>query len=217
MFLVASAFVDHAGTDQTLLKGRSPESSANAGARENAFRHAGALLAHCCPPSSPRRRRLLAPSVTFTRTSGVSFARVGDRQELRTMRVTVLVFSAFVLCYAICRGPRSMKWCPGRIRSPWSAAVPLYSVCTGSVQPLRARFFQLCWGSWRGCCFWSRRRAPDFPAQLADCLASLVGMVVGSVGPQAIRNSHGSHHKLAGTRLVRRLFSGVSQRAALSN
>ncbi len=37
-----------------------------------------------------------------------------------------------------------------------------------------------------------------FPAQLAGVLASLAGMLIGSLGPQAIRNQHGSHHKLAG-------------------
>jgi len=38
-----------------------------------------------------------------------------------------------------------------------------------------------------------------FPAQLAGLIASLAGMLVGSLGPQAIRNVHASHHKLAGT------------------
>jgi SSS family solute:Na+ symporter len=37
-----------------------------------------------------------------------------------------------------------------------------------------------------------------FPAQLAGILAAFAGMVLGSLAPQAIRNSHGSHHKLAG-------------------
>ena len=38
----------------------------------------------------------------------------------------------------------------------------------------------------------------EFPAQLAGVLASLAGMVLGSLGPQAIRNANGSHHKLVG-------------------
>ena len=38
-----------------------------------------------------------------------------------------------------------------------------------------------------------------FPAQLAGLLAAFVGMLVGSLGPQAIRNAHASHHRLAGT------------------
>jgi SSS family solute:Na+ symporter len=33
---------------------------------------------------------------------------------------------------------------------------------------------------------------------LAGVLASLSGMLIGSWGPQAIRNQHASHHKLAG-------------------
>ena len=38
----------------------------------------------------------------------------------------------------------------------------------------------------------------EFPAQLAGVLASLTGMLVGSLGPQAIRNTHSGHHKLVG-------------------
>ena len=37
-----------------------------------------------------------------------------------------------------------------------------------------------------------------FPAQLAGVLAGLAGMLIGSLGPQAIRNSHAAHHKLPG-------------------
>jgi hypothetical protein len=39
----------------------------------------------------------------------------------------------------------------------------------------------------------------EFPAQLAGLLASLLGMVVGSLAPQFIHNTHASHHKLSGT------------------
>jgi hypothetical protein len=38
----------------------------------------------------------------------------------------------------------------------------------------------------------------EFPAQLAGILAALVGMLVGSLGPQALKNTHSSHHKLPG-------------------
>jgi hypothetical protein len=37
----------------------------------------------------------------------------------------------------------------------------------------------------------------EFPAQLAGVLASLIGMVLGSLAPQVVRNTHSSHHKLA--------------------
>jgi len=37
-----------------------------------------------------------------------------------------------------------------------------------------------------------------FPAQLAGVLGSLAGMLIGSLGPQAIRNQRGAHHRLVG-------------------
>jgi len=41
----------------------------------------------------------------------------------------------------------------------------------------------------------------EFPAQLAGVLASLVGMLIGSLGPQSFQNKHGAHHALMGSRL----------------
>ena len=59
----------------------------------------GALLSAI---KSTASATLLAPSVTFTENIWRQFRpRVSDRQELRTMRITVLVFSCFVLAYAI--------------------------------------------------------------------------------------------------------------------
>ena len=37
-----------------------------------------------------------------------------------------------------------------------------------------------------------------FPAQLAGFVMAGVGMVVGSIGPQAIANRHGTHHHIVG-------------------
>ena len=37
-----------------------------------------------------------------------------------------------------------------------------------------------------------------FPAQLAGLLMGVVGMLVGSLGPQAVSNKHGSHHRVVG-------------------
>lgn len=37
-----------------------------------------------------------------------------------------------------------------------------------------------------------------FPAQLTGLLAALVGMLAGSLGPQAIGNSHAGHHRMVG-------------------
>jgi hypothetical protein len=38
----------------------------------------------------------------------------------------------------------------------------------------------------------------EFPGQLAGILASLVGMLAGSLGHQAIENTQAAHHKLSG-------------------
>jgi Na+/proline symporter len=37
-----------------------------------------------------------------------------------------------------------------------------------------------------------------FPAQLAGVLAAVVGMLVGSLGPQAIASKHATHHRYVG-------------------
>ena len=37
----------------------------------------------------------------------------------------------------------------------------------------------------------------QFPAQLAGVLAATLGMLVGSLTPQTIENSRGSHHRLS--------------------
>ena len=41
----------------------------------------------------------------------------------------------------------------------------------------------------------------EFPAQLAGVLASLAGMLVGSLAPQVMKNKHGAHHVVQGTHL----------------
>ena len=38
----------------------------------------------------------------------------------------------------------------------------------------------------------------EVPAQLAGFVAALLGMLIGSLGPQGIRNSRASHHVLPG-------------------
>jgi len=59
----------------------------------------GALLSAI---KSTASATLLAPSVTFVENIWRQFRpHMGDQQELRTMRVTVLLFSALVLWYAI--------------------------------------------------------------------------------------------------------------------
>ncbi len=144
---------------------------------------------------------LLAPSVTFTENIWRQFhPHQSDQQELRAMRVTVLVFSLLVLGYAIrMQGTSIYEMVSGAYQVTLVGAfVPLTfglywkrATTQGAIVALVLGL--LTWGL-----FLATPAGQEFPAQLAGVLASLTGMWMGSLGPQAIRNVHGSHHKLAG-------------------
>jgi Na+/proline symporter len=145
---------------------------------------------------------LLAPSVTFTENIWRQFnPHQSDQQELRAMRVTVLCFSVIVLCYAILMQGTS-----------------IYEMVSSAYQvPLVGAFVPLTFGLyWKrastqgaiaaivlGLSVWAvlliTPLGEEFPAQLAGLVASLFGMVVGSLVPQFINNTHAGHHKLSGT------------------
>jgi solute:Na+ symporter, SSS family len=144
---------------------------------------------------------LLAPSVTFTENIWRQFKpHQSDKQELRAMRVTVLVFSLLVLGYAIrMQGSSIYEMVSGAYQVPLVGAfVPLTFGLYWKRASTQGAIFALVMGLLTWGLFLLTPAGDEFPAQLAGVLASLVGMVVGSVGPQAIRNAHGSHHKLIG-------------------
>jgi SSS family solute:Na+ symporter len=153
----------------------------------------GALLSAI---KSTASATLLAPSVTFTENIWRQFRPAGtDRQNLKAMRITVLVFSASVLAYAI-----------------HMQGTPIYELVSGAYQvPLVGAFVPLVCGL-----YWKRASTQGavasvvlgigawllflatpwgtmFPAQLAGVLAAFFGMVVGSLAPQrldSIRTPH---------------------------
>ncbi|MDB6000470.1 MAG: sodium:solute symporter [Rhizobacter sp.] len=158
----------------------------------------GALLSAI---KSTASATLLAPSVTFVENIWRQFRpKQGDRSELLTMRITVLIFSACVCAYAIA-----------------SQGTPIYELVSGAYQvPLVGAFVPLVAGL-----YWKRSTTQGamlaitlgigvwllflgtplgvaFPAQLAGVLMAVVGMVVGSLAPQKVGNSQGSHHRIAG-------------------
>lgn len=145
---------------------------------------------------------LLAPSVTFTENIWRQFhPHQSDQQELRTMRVTVLVFSMLVLGYAIrMQGTSIYEMVSGAYQVPLVGAfVPLTFGLYWRRATTQGAIFALVLGLLTWGLFLATPAGDEFPAQLAGVLASLTGMLVGSLGPQAIRNAHGSHHKLVGT------------------
>ncbi|WP_295527485.1 sodium:solute symporter family protein [uncultured Pseudacidovorax sp.] len=158
----------------------------------------GALLSAI---KSTASATLLAPSMTFTENIWRQFRPQGtDRENLRTMRITVLVFSAAVLAYAI------------RMQG-----TSIYELVSGAYQvPLVGAFVPLVFGL-----YWNRATTQGavaavllgvgvwlaglalpwgevFPAQLAGVLASAAGMVVGSLLPQWMANRRMPHRMLAG-------------------
>lgn len=158
----------------------------------------GALLSAI---KSTASATMLAPSVTFVENIWRQFRpRLSDRQELMTMRITVLVFSALVLIYSI------------RMQG-----TSIYEMVSGAYQiTLVGAFVPLVFGLyWKrattqgailsialGCLTWLLLLATPageaFPAQLAGVLAAMGGMIVGSLAPQMLRNTHAPHHKLQG-------------------
>ena len=144
---------------------------------------------------------LLAPSVTFTENIWRQFhPHQSDQQELRAMRVTVLVFSILVLGYAIrMQGTSIYEMVSGAYQVPLVGAfVPLTFGLYWKRATTQGAIFALVLGLLTWGLFLFRPAGEDFPAQLAGVLASLTGMVLGSLGPQAIRNAHSGHHKLVG-------------------
>ncbi len=144
---------------------------------------------------------LLAPSVTFTENIWRQFhPHQTDQQELRAMRVTVLVFSMLVLGYAIrMQGTSIYEMVSGAYQVPLVGAfVPLTFGLYWKRATTQGAIFALVMGLLTWGVFLATPAGDEFPAQLAGVLASLAGMVLGSLGPQAIRNTHGSHHKLVG-------------------
>jgi SSS family transporter len=147
---------------------------------------------------------LLAPSVTFTENIWRQFhPHQSDKQALLAMRVTVLVFSGLVLCYAISmQGSSIYEMVSGAYQVTLVGAfIPLLFGLYWQKATTQGAIFAIVLGLLTWLLLLLTPAGEEFPAQLAGVLASLVGMLIGSLGPQAIGNQHGSHHALQGTRL----------------
>jgi SSS family transporter len=159
----------------------------------------GALLSAI---KSTASATLLAPSVTFTENIWRQFRpHTSDHQQLRTMRITVLVFSLFVLAYAIyMQGTSIYEMVSGAYQVTLVGAfIPLVFGLYWKRATTQGAVFAIVLGLVTWLLFLATPAGEVFPAQLAGLIAALVGMILGSVGPQAIRNSHASHHRLAGS------------------
>lgn len=144
---------------------------------------------------------LLAPSVTFVENIWRQFhPHMGDRQELKAMRITVLVFAVLVLAYAILmQGTSIYEMVSGAYQVTLVGAfVPLTFGLYWKRATTQGAIFSIVLGLLAWGLFLATPAGGEFPAQLAGVLAALGGMLVGSLGPQTIANRHAQHHKLAG-------------------
>ncbi|MEK8045129.1 sodium:solute symporter family protein [Ideonella margarita] len=160
----------------------------------------GALLSAIKSTSSAT---LLAPSTSFVENILKNLrGDMKDREQLLAMRVTIVIFAALVLAYAI-----AMKGTPiyDLVSSAYQVtlvgafvplAVGLYwkrATTQGAVLSLGAGI-----GVWLLFFPQVTSLGEVFPGQLAGLLAALVGMVVGSLAPQWLTNRHEHKQHVAG-------------------
>ncbi|HSV69323.1 MAG TPA: sodium:solute symporter family protein [Methylibium sp.] len=159
----------------------------------------GALLSAL---KSTASATLLAPSVTFVENIWRQFVpRTNDKRELRTMRVAVLVFSVCVCAYAI-----ALEGTPiyDMVSSAYQvtlvgAFVPLVAGLYWKKATTQGAVFSIVLGILTWVMFMLTPAGEAFPAQLAGFIAAVGGILVGSLGPQAVvKNRHGSHHLIVG-------------------
>ena len=158
----------------------------------------GALLSAI---KSTASATLLAPSVTFVENIWRQFfPRTSDKNELRTMRITVLIFSACVCAYAISlQGKPIYDMVSGAYQVTLvGAIVPLAAGLYWKRATTQGALFSIILGILAWLLFLATPAGEAFPAQLAGLLMSVVGMLMGSLGPQALPNKHGSHHRVVG-------------------
>lgn len=160
----------------------------------------GALLSAIMSTASAT---LLAPSTTFVENILRNIKPgMSDQATLRAMRLSVLVFTAIVLVYAI-----SMQ------------GTSIYELVSGAYQvPLVGAFTPLVFGLyWKrattqgalasvvlGLCTWlffvvTPPLAEAFPQQLAGLIAALAGMIAGSLLPQWVGDVKGRVHHYQGS------------------
>jgi len=147
---------------------------------------------------------LLAPSITFTENIWRQFfPHQGDKQSFLAMRVTVLVFSALVLLYAIqMQGSSIYEMVSGAYQVTLVGAfIPLLFGLYWSKATTQGAILSIALGLSTWLLLLMTPAGEEFPAQLAGVLASLAGMLIGSLAPQVMKNKHGAHHVLQGTHL----------------
>ena len=158
----------------------------------------GALLSAL---KSTASATLLAPSVTFVESIWRQFQpHLSDRARLTTMRIAVLGFATIVCGWAIgSQGTPIYDMVAASYQLPLAGAfVPLVAGLYWERATTQGAVFSVVVGIVSYLAFHGTPAGAAFPAELAGLLMSGAGMLIGSLGPQAIANRQGPHYRLAG-------------------
>ncbi|WP_197416477.1 MULTISPECIES: sodium:solute symporter family protein [unclassified Massilia] len=155
----------------------------------------GALLSAIKSTSSAT---LLAPSTSFTENI-LKNLRPGmsDRQQLLAMRVTIVVFAAMVLAYAIAMKGTSIY---DLVSSAYQvtlvgAFVPLVMGLYWKRATTQGAILSIAAGIATWILYFPQisKLGEAFPGQLAGLIAAFAGMFAGSLAPQVLKNRHEPH------------------------
>ncbi|WIT10075.1 sodium:solute symporter family protein [Paucibacter sediminis] len=160
----------------------------------------GALLSAIKSTSSAT---LLAPSTSFVENILKNLRpHMGDRQQLLAMRLTIIVFAALVLAYAIAMQGTSIY---ELVSSAYQvtlvgAFVPLVMGLYWQRATTQGAIFSLVGGIavWIAFLPQVSSLGEGFPGQLAGLLVAIVAMVLGSLAPQWLKNRREHKHHVAG-------------------
>jgi SSS family solute:Na+ symporter len=153
----------------------------------------GALLSAIKSTSSAT---LLAPATSFVENILKNIRpHTNDRQQLLAMRITIVVFAALVLSYAIFMKGTSIYDLVGEAYKVTlvGAFVPLVMGLYWKRASTQGAILSLVLGigTWIGLSI--SPLAEAFPSQLAGLVAAFAGMIVGSLAPQVLKNRHEPH------------------------
>lgn len=160
----------------------------------------GALLSAIKSTSSAT---LLAPSTSFVENILKNLRPgMGDRQQLFAMRVTIVVFAAVVLLYAVAMKGTSIY---DLVSSAYQitlvgAFVPLVMGLYWPRATTQGAIISLAAGIGVWLLFFPQVSSLGtvFPGQLAGVLAAFAGMFAGSLAPQVLQNRRDAKHHVKG-------------------
>ncbi|HEX8788096.1 MAG TPA: sodium:solute symporter family protein [Telluria sp.] len=153
----------------------------------------GALLSAIKSTSSAT---LLAPATSFVENILKNIRpHTNDREQLLAMRITIVVFAALVLSYAIGMRGTSIYDMVGEAYKVTlvGAFVPLVMGLYWKRATTQGAILSLALGigTWIGLSI--SPLADAFPSQLAGLITAFVGMIAGSLAPQVLKNRHEPH------------------------